>query len=484
MPRGTGNSLSTAGSSLEQLLFVGLMAILVWAPLPFASNRIWAGHLLFLLTALILCLWLLLYLSNKVKIEPKIWKAIRAPLAILLIVQFWAFLQIQYLPRSLIELLSPQAYAWHVKSGWLSISLDREHGTYYLIRGCTFTAGFFLTAALVNTHRRVQLLLQVLVFSGTFQAAYGAFMVLSGLELGFFVEKYVGKGVATGTFVNRNHLAGYLVMCLSAGIGLLLSQLATHSSSSWKERARRWLQLLLSSKIRLRIYLAVMVVGLVLTRSRMGNIAFFTALGVAGGVALYTGRRFSMRVVVFLLSLFVVDMLILGKWFGLDKLVQRLQQTQPGMEPRVWSNEFSLDYLANFPLTGSGGGSFYGIFPNYQGPNLKGFHQHAHNDYLEFAVELGAPASTLLASFVGLAFWAAFQLQRRRRTPLYRGVGFAVCMATVWVAIHSATDFNLQIPANAFTFVTLMALAFICSALPGFKNAYQGPRSSHPFCET
>ena len=69
-------------------------------------------------------------------------------------------------------------------------------------------------------------LLQVLVFSGTFQAAYGAFMVLSGLELGFFVEKYVGQGVATGTFVNRNHFAGYLVMCLSAGIGLLLSQLS------------------------------------------------------------------------------------------------------------------------------------------------------------------------------------------------------------------------------------------------------------------
>ena len=79
----------------------------------------------------------------------------------------------------------------------MSISLDREYGKYYLLQGCTYTAGFFLTVALVNTHQRVKTLLQVLVFSGTFQGAYGAFMVLSGLELGFFVEKYVGQGVTT-----------------------------------------------------------------------------------------------------------------------------------------------------------------------------------------------------------------------------------------------------------------------------------------------
>ncbi len=484
MPSTAGRNTFITNSSLEQLLFVGLMAVLLWAPLPFASNRIWGGHLLALLVGTLACMWLLLFLLSRVRINSQVWKTIRVPLGILLVVQLWVFLQVQYLPRSVVELLSPQAYAWHLKSGWLSLSLDREHGIYYLIRGCTLTAGFFLTAALVNTHRRVQLLLQVLVFSGTFQAAYGAFMVLSGLELGFFVEKYVGKSVATGTFVNRNHLAGYLVMCLSAGIGLLLSQITHHSSCSWKERARRWFQLLLSSKIRLRIYLAVMVVGLVLTRSRMGNIAFFAALGVAGAIALYTGRRYSVRVIVFLLSLLVVDMLVLGKWFGLDKLVQRLQQTQPAMEPRVWSNEFSLDYLADFPLTGSGGGSFYGIFPNYQAPNLQGFHQHAHNDYLEFAVELGIPATTLLTAFVGLAFWAAIQLQRRRRTPLYRGVGFAVCMAIVWAAIHSTADFNLQIPANALTFVILLALAFNCRALPGLHDDRQGRRPLHAFGNT
>jgi O-antigen ligase len=451
---------------IEAALFAAYMAILVWAPLPFASNRIWGGALLAVLVGLVLIGWLILYVQGTGRINPDIWRRARLPLALLLLVQFWVFLQIQYLPGPVVEFLSPQAYAWHIKEGWLSLSLDREHTKYYLLRGLTFTAGFFLTLALVNTHNRLKMLLQVLVFSGTFQAAYGAFMVLSGLELGFFVEKYVGQGVATGTFVNRNHLAGYLVMCLSAGIGLLLSQLATKSAGSWRERLRSWLNLMLSSKIRLRIYLAVMVVALVLTRARMGNIAFFTALGVAGAIALYTGRQFSPRVVAFLASLFVVDMLILGKWFGLDKLMQRLEQTNPTQEGRMWSNQYTIDYIQQFPLTGSGGGSFYGIFPNFQMPDLQGFHVHAHNDYLEFAAELGIFATAALIAFVGLALYNAFKVQRQSHTALFKGAGFAVTMTILWAAIHSTTDFNLQMPANALTFVTILALAYVARGLP------------------
>ena len=295
-------------AKLELALFAAYLAILVWAPLPFASSRIWAGALLALLVVLVLVGWLALYLLGYVQLNSQVWRYGKLPLALLVLVQLWVFFQIQYLPPVMVEALSPQAFAWRMGEGWLSLSLDREYTRYYLLRGCAFTAGFFLTMALVNTHNRLKLLLQVLVFSGTCQAAYGAFMVLSGLEYGFFVEKYAGQGVATGTFVNRNHLAGYLVMCLSAGIGLLLSQLAGDRPGGWRNRLRWWLQLMLSPKIRLRLYLAVMVVALVLTRARMGNIAFFTGLGFAGALAVLSGRRFSWRAVVFLASLLVVDL--------------------------------------------------------------------------------------------------------------------------------------------------------------------------------
>jgi hypothetical protein len=38
-------------------------------------------------------------------------------------------------------------------------------------------------------------------------------------------------------------------------------------------------------------------------------------------------------------------------------------------------------------------------------------------------------------------------------------MGFGAAMGILGILIHSATDFNLQIPANAATFVTLCAMA-------------------------
>jgi O-antigen ligase len=351
----------------------------------------------------------------------------------------------------------------------VTVSLDPAATAHYLLVGCAIVQGFFLTLVLINSHARVKTLLAVLVFSGVFQAVYGAFMVLSGLEIGFFVEKYAGRGVATGTFVNRNHLAGYLVMCLAAGTGLLLSQMGPIIESGWRSRLRSGLRLLLSPKIRLRIYLAVMVIALVLTRSRMGNLAFFVSLSIAGLVAIYAGRRFSLRLVGLLASLFIIDMLILSRWFGLDRLMARFEQMegQPvEADARYWLDRFSWDYLGDFSFTGSGGGSFYGIFPNYQGPQLQGYYEHVHNDYLEFAVELGLPALLLLAVFLLYSMWQAISVQRERLTPLYRGAGFAAMMAICWCLLHSTADFNLQIPANGYTLVVILAMGFVCRGLP------------------
>jgi len=455
---------------LESFLFYFFLAALVWAPLPFASNRPWGAGLLAVAVCAALSLWLILFLRGKVLLNSRAWRYAAVPMALLLLVQLWVALQLVPLPPSLLEMLSPRAALLQPGGGWQSLSLDPSYSRDYLLKGVTYSTAFFLTLATVTSVERLRLLLVVLVFSGTFQAAYGSLMVLSGLELGFFVEKYAGHGVATGTFINRNHLAGYLIMCLAAGTGLLLSQLSQQEKRGWRTRVRHWLRLLLSSRFRLRIYLAVMVIALVLTRSRAGNIAFFVALALAGGVALYTGRRFSRRVLGFLLSLFLVDMLILGQWFGLDRVVERLSDNPVATEERVFSSRYTLDYVADFPLTGSGGGSFYGVFPNYQQDALQGFHVHAHNDYLQFAAELGLPALAVLLALVALAFYSALRAQRERRHSLLKGAAFASTMSICWGAAHAAVDFNFQIPANALTFVVMLAVAFIARGMRVERN--------------
>ncbi|MDN3684756.1 hypothetical protein QW180_18940 [Vibrio sinaloensis] len=81
---------------------------------------------------------------------------------------------------------------------------------------------------------------------------------------------------ANGTFIYHNHLANYLMMCLSLGAGLLVSQLHVSPAGSWHVRIQRWVSGVISSKkMFVRSALVVMVIALVMTRSRMGNTAFF-----------------------------------------------------------------------------------------------------------------------------------------------------------------------------------------------------------------
>ena len=60
------------------------------------------------------------------------------------------------------------------------------------------------------------------------------------------------------------------------------------------------------------------------------------------------------------------------------------------------------------------------------------------------------------------SLWTAIRAQLKRRDRLLRGMGFAATMAIVALLIHSAVDFNLQIPANAAMFVVMLALGWVC----------------------
>jgi O-antigen ligase len=419
------------------------------------------------LMALLFAGWCAGYALNRCRIDRAVWRSGRWPLLALVLVQCWVSLQLVPLPSALLGALSPQALAWHGAGEGAPVSLDPAITRLHLYKGLAFSMAFFLTLALVSSRRRIKLLLLALLLSGTAQASYGALMALTGLEYGFFVEKYVGRGVATGTFVNANHLAGYLVMCIAAAIGLLLAETLGRESpaKTWRARLRHALHALLTSRLQLRICLALMVVALVLTRSRMGNIAFFSSLAFAGALAVVARGRMSWKAALFLAGLLLIDLFIVGQWFGLGEVMERIGAQDVLVNERADYALPLLQYLQTFPLTGSGGGSFYGIFPNFLEPSERTLPAHAHNDYLQFAVELGLPAAMLLGVAVIYCARAGWRAQVERHALIARGAGFTVVMVSVWAALHSLVDFNLQIPANVVTFVTLLALGPISRAL-------------------
>jgi putative inorganic carbon (HCO3(-)) transporter len=453
--------------TVGRVLFWAFLAIVAWAPLPLGSNRGWAWGLLTAAIFLLCAAWIIARACDKVPM-PEPLKRAWPVLALLVAWIGYQMLHIIPMPQSWVAAISPDAGAAFAAvraynpDGYATLSVDPYASKGALLKSLAWAGVFFLTLALASSRKRVKLLAYVIVFAAVAQSIYAILMHLGGATTEYFGAVIFHGASASGTYVNRNHLAGFLEMSLAVGIGLLIASLRETGSRSWREFFRRSLELVFSSKIRLRLYLCIMVIALVTTHSRMGNTAFFSSLAIAGVIGLALSRHATRGTVVLLASLIVIDLLIVGSWFGVEKLAARIEQTTAqDVKEREEPAAYAMKQIEDYGWVGSGMGTFYVVFPRYRAENVAYFFDHAHNDYAQFAAEGGYIGIGILGLFVALSLAAALLAQARRRDPLMRGMSFASIMGVAAILIHSTVDFNLQIPANALLFMVLLALAWI-----------------------
>ncbi len=447
-----------------RVLFLGYLALLALLPLPLGSNREWAWLPATGVALLLLAGSLLLTPSERARAvlagaRPALWA-----------LGLWLLVGVsQILPLPLAD------GAESVLPGWRTSSVDPHASLLSVLQTVLLAALFVLTLRLVGSHHRLRIVLYTVVAVGFAQASYGALMTLSGAEWGFLQEKVHNRGLATGTFVNRNHFAGFLEICLGLGIGLLLAQMRSRvPDRDSRVRLREAIRWILGPKMRLRIALGVMVVALVLSHSRMGNIAFFVSLLVAGALGLGLLTKAPRPMLVLIASLIAIDVIVIGTWFGVEQVVDRIQQTAAFDEATArYRDRGRLDVDAetlaawrDHRWLGSGGGSFEAVFPAYRSYDLAATFDHAHNDYFELLLEYGLLGVLPLAAFAGLSLGAALYAQRRRHDPLMRGTGFGVTMVCVAYLIHGTVDFNLHIPANAAYLTVSLGLGWVAARLP------------------
>jgi putative inorganic carbon (HCO3(-)) transporter len=300
--------------------------------------------------------------------------------------------------------------------------------------------------------------------SATVQAVYGALEILLGSQTSLVFGIDVSES-ATGSFVYRNHYANFLMMCLAAGIGLMVTSLQKDKLYSRKEWLRSVATAMLGSKALIRISLAIMVIALVMSRSRMGNTAFFVSMTIVGLMALLLVKQRSKGLTILIISMFVIDLVIVSAWFGLDKVQQRLTETSLQRESRDEVIIDALPMVIDYPISGTGAGSFYSVFPSYKNSDVHSFYDHAHNDFLQMTIEYGIPGISILALLVLLAFYKSVRAMRNRRNSIFKGASFACCMVIIGMLLHMTVDFPLQAFANASYFVVFLGLSMIISSL-------------------
>jgi O-antigen ligase len=155
-----------------------------------------------------------------------------------------------------------------------------------------------------------------------------------------------------------------------------------------------------------------------------------------------------------------------GAIIGLDQALSRFNEIGDNLPVRlnIWEDTWRL--IQDHPLTGIGAGGYATVFRVYQShlpENLRA--DHAHNDYLQIAAELGLPAAIALTVLVW-GYWgsAARDLWNMRRKRSGSGDARSSTIRTGALAgsaaflCHNWVEFNWQIPALQLYFITLLVL--------------------------
>jgi len=312
-------------------------------------------------------------------------------------------------------------------------------------------AGFFLFLLhwkpLDNEYRILNQLIFVILIVGFFESLYG-------------IGEVFGKTsdpAGMGTFVNRNHFAGYLLMVIPLSIGFLFSREANQS-----RRFRSWVQHLSSLDGRgllIGFSVIVIILGLVFSASRMGISSLllsFTFMTIfvrnAGGESMFSKKS------VLILGL----ALIWAGWIGLDAVISRFFSSSEDFGKRweIWVG--TLQIIKGFPLFGSGLGTFVQVFPMHSSIHVRGLVTHAENDFLQLASEVGLIGfGLLLALFVFLFFRVASGLRKLSPGEPRRYIGMGALVGILALMFHSLVEKNIQVPANSFLYAFLWVVVLL-----------------------
>lgn len=305
-------------------------------------------------------------------------------------------------------------------------------------------------------------------------------------------------GEVFGPFINRNHFAFFINMCIGLGIGLLLVGGRTEAD----KRARRThkanalveqnaedeatisiLSILHSpGQLWLSVSIAVMFAGLIGSMSRGG-----VAAAAVAGISVMCLRGFSHRRVTRLELLIVPIILVVGllAFLGIAPLESRLAGLWRGSfindgRVQIWKNILPLG--VRNPILGTGYGTLPYVEPLFRTQDYAGYGpdvivDHAHNDYLEAFVEGGFLRLAATVALVYFLIRLGRQAMKRHevRSPGRMAVG--ALFGVIAVAAHSFVEFGLFTPA--VTCLAVVLAAFLASMARSDPADLPTPRSEN-----
>lgn len=381
----------------------------------------------------------------------------------------WVGLEMVPLPATVVRFLSPLraramaalAPQW-VSGSWWTLSIDPHRTLLYFMRLLAYAGAFALAAWAFNPRQGKSPLVNGLILLGSFEALYGLFQYLTRQQKIFGYTKIYYTTDATGTYINRNHFAGLLELTVPMVIAVAFYQFQIWRRERWPRRHLSEESHVAAYRGFFYLFLAILLgVAAICSHSRMGIFGMLVSLLF---ILLLSQARSGLGAWKTASLLVVFGLLAYGSWVGLGPALRRFENLGKAgyleSEGRlhIWKGAEHL--VRDYPLAGSGLGTFGEAYRHYQRHLTYAYVSHAHSDLVEFTSDIGLFGALLL--FGGIlwlwvkslrAFWGEMGLYRRAITLGCIG-------STMALLIHSATDFNLQIPANALIWATILGINY------------------------
>jgi O-antigen ligase len=405
--------------------------------------------------------------SSSVSSNSELSPRLKFPMAMLFLFLGLILFQMVSLPPGWVKLISPKAYELHrtlsLSSSSVKLSLYPFATRIEFIKWVTLS-GLFLVLLNWKGWRegpgiRNGFLIAVFL-TGVFEALYGMFEFFSGHHQILYLKGLLSS--VTGTFINRNYFAGYLLMVIPLSAGFLLSRDAFQRSRirSWRHR----IATLDGKSLLIGFGIVVMVLSLLFSASRMGIASLLFSFAAVSLFLRDPGKkgRFSKRPL-----LLLILAVLWGAWIGLDTVMDRFFTSSEDFRSRreMWSD--TLRIVQDFPVVGSGLGSFVQVFPMYQSFHEPGISTHAENDFLQLASETGwLGIGVLSILFLTLFFKAASGMRLLSHGEPERYIGTGGLVGIMALMLHSLVERNIQVPANAFLYAFIFAMVLQMAMTP------------------
>jgi len=326
--------------------------------------------------------------------------------------------------------------------GSFVISIYRSATTWAFLRLLLYLGVFYLTLDFARSRHQTKWLVFTVLGLGTVLAFIGFIKYQGGAIPAFWdYGTSGGNKFLTSTFVNHNHIAGYLAMVFALGLGLFLFR------PFWSPAV--WVAVLI-----------LILVAICLSMSRGGWIASFCALEFIVIFFLLKKGMSRFKVLAVASVLFVaVGLTILGSNPVIERLQSMGNENEPSLVGRLTVWKASAKMVEENPLLGTGLGTFPWSFTRVRPAGLTLRYREAHNDYVQVATEMGLLALIPICWGLFSVFRKGLSQFKNTNSRFRAGLILGSLGGIVAILVHSVSDFNMQITANGILFSLLVGLA-------------------------